>query len=139
MIHNTATINLKSVNTTHDKEGSLIAFGIAEFYYRSKEGVVTDEILFRSKGAPAVVINEQGEGIHGTAEGYLDLVVDNRGEYKEKIATFVIRNFISAQPINELTQVSKNSHSPETPEFAKELLEDNVTSTNEDLDEEPPF
>jgi hypothetical protein len=139
MIHNTATINLKSVNTTHDKEGSLIAFGIAEFYYRSKEGVVTDEIPFRSKGAPAVVINEQGEGVHGTAEGYLDLVIDNRGEYKEKIATFVIRNFISAQPINEFTQVSKNSHSPETPDFAKELLEDNVTSTNEDLDEEPPF
>ncbi|WP_260446229.1 MULTISPECIES: hypothetical protein [unclassified Nostoc] len=77
MIHNTATINLKSVNTTHDKEGSLIAFGIAEFYYRSKEGVVADEMPFRSKGAPAVVINEQGEGVHGTAEGYLDLLVDN--------------------------------------------------------------
>jgi hypothetical protein len=98
MIHNTATINLKSVNTPHDKEGSLIAFGIAELYYPSKEGVVTDEISFRSKSAPAVVINEQREGVHGTAEGYLDLVVDNRGEYKEKIATFVIRNFISAQP-----------------------------------------
>ena len=84
-------------------------------------------------------MNEQGEGVHGTAEGYLDLVVDNRGEYKEKIATFVIRNFISAQPIDELTQVSKKSHSPETPDFAKELLEDNVTSTDEDLDEEPPF
>ena len=139
MIHNTATINLKSVNTTHDKEGSLIAFGIAEFYYRSKEGVVTDEIPFRSKGAPAVIINEQGEGVHGTAEGYLDLVVDNRGEYKEKIATFVIRNFISAQPINELTQVSENPHTLETPDFAKELLENNVTSTNENSDEEPPF
>ncbi|MCC5668533.1 hypothetical protein LC653_32970 [Nostoc sp. CHAB 5784] len=139
MIHNTATINLKSVNTTHDKEGSLIAFGIAEFYYRSKEGIVADEMPFRSKGAPAVVINEQGEGVHGTAEGYLDLIVDNRGEYKEKIATFVIRNFISAQPINELTQVSKNTQSPETPDFAKELLEDNVTSTDEDLDDEPPF
>jgi len=64
---------------------------------------VRSAIPFRSKGASAVVINEQGSGIHGTAEGYLDLLVDNRGDYKEKIATFVIRNFMSAQPINELT------------------------------------
>ncbi|MBC1281345.1 hypothetical protein GNF10_36860, partial [Nostoc sp. UCD121] len=64
---------------------------------------------------------------------------DNRGDYKEKIATFVIRNFMSAQPINELTQVSKTPHSLETPDFAKELLGDNVTSTDEDLDQEPPF
>ncbi|WP_460205466.1 hypothetical protein [Scytonema sp. NUACC21] len=38
MINTTATIAIKTVNHTHDREGNLIAFGIAEFYYRGKEG-----------------------------------------------------------------------------------------------------
>ncbi|KAB8333833.1 hypothetical protein SD80_011250 [Scytonema tolypothrichoides VB-61278] len=133
MINATSTVRIKSVNQTHDQEGSLIAFGIAEFYYRSREGVVADKVPYRSLGVPAVVINEQGSGIYGTAEGYLDLQIDNRGEYKEKITTFVIKNFVTAQPINELTQTSSNSPKPETPEFAKELVEENITSTNEDV------
>ncbi|WP_336229657.1 hypothetical protein [Scytonema sp. PRP1] len=139
MINATSTVRIKSVNQTHDKEGSLIAFGIAEFYYRGREGVVADEIPYRSKGAPAVIINSKGVGIHGTAEGYIDQQVDIRENYKEKIATLVIRNFVSAEPISELVQRDSNAHSPETPEFAKELLEDNITSTDEEFDSKPPF
>ncbi len=139
MINTTSTVQIKSVNQTHDKEGSLIAFGIAEFYYRGREGVVADEIPFRSKGAPAVIINEKGVGVHGTVEGYIDQQVDIRENYKEKIATLVIRNFVLAEPISELVQTNSNANSPETPEFAKELLEDNITSTDEDLDQSPPF
>ena len=138
MINATTTVTIKTVNATHDKEGSLIAFGIAEFHYRGREGVVTDEIPYRSKGAPAVIINEKGVGVHGTADGYIDQQVDIRENYKEKIATLVIRNFVS-EPISELVQTNSNAHSPETPEFAKELLEDNITSTDEDLDQSPPF
>ncbi|RAM49898.1 MAG: hypothetical protein C6Y22_19030 [Hapalosiphonaceae cyanobacterium JJU2] len=139
MINTTATVTIKSVNQTHDQEGSLIAFGIAEFYYRGREGVVADEIPYRSKGAPAVIINENGEGTYGTAEGYIDQQVDVKEAYKEKIATFVIRNFVSSQPISEITQASHNSPKPETPDFAREILEDNMTSTDEDLDQSPPF
>lgn len=138
MINATATVTIKSVNQTHDKEGSLIAFGIAEFYYRGREGVVADEIPFRSKGAPAVIINEKGVGVYGTVEGYIDQQVDIRENYKEKIATLVIRNFVSAELISEV-EINSNAHSPETPDFAKELLEDNITSADEDLDQSPPF
>ncbi|MBR8838793.1 MAG: hypothetical protein DSM106950_33525 [Stigonema ocellatum SAG 48.90 = DSM 106950] len=139
MINATSTVRIKSVNQTHDKEGSLIAFGIAEFYYRGREGVVADEIPYRSKGTPAVIINEKGVGVHGTAEGFIDQQVDIRENYKEKIATLVIRNFVSEEPISELVQTTSNPHSSETPEFAKELLEDKITSTGEDLDQSPPF
>ncbi|NJM73669.1 MAG: hypothetical protein HC862_28115 [Scytonema sp. RU_4_4] len=139
MINTTSTVRIKSVNQIHDQEGSLIAFGIAEFYYRSREGVVADEVPYRSKGVPAVVINEQGSGVHGIAEGYLNLQVDNQGEYKEKIVTFVIKNFVTAQPINKVTQTSSNSPKPETPGFAKGLVEENITSMNEEFDEDIPF
>jgi hypothetical protein len=139
MINATSTVRIKSVNQTHDPEGSLIAFGIAEFYYRGREGVVADEIPFRSKGAPAVIINEKGVGVQGILEGYIDQQVDVRENYKEKIATLVIRNFVSAEPISKLVQTNSNAHSPETPEFAKELLEDNMHSTDKDLDQSPPF
>jgi hypothetical protein len=138
MINTTATVTIKCINQTHDQEGSLITFGIAEFYYRGREGVVVDEIPYRSKGAPAVSINENGEGISGTAEGYIDQQIDIKEGYKEKIATFVIRNFVSSQA-NEVTQASDNSLKPETPDFAKEILEDNISSTDEDFDDLPPF
>ncbi|MEC4811820.1 MAG: hypothetical protein SAK29_00815 [Scytonema sp. PMC 1069.18] len=163
MINTTATIAIKTINHTHDREGNLIAFGIAEFYYRGKEGTVADEVPYRSKGAPAVVINHQGEGVHGTAEGFIDLQVDNKGEYKEKIATFVIRNFVSVEPIDGLSQTPNNSPKPETPNFvtvesisvsvepvdehsskletpnfAKELLENSMIPTIK-VDEPLPF
>jgi hypothetical protein len=138
MINTTTTITIKSINKTHDKEGSLITFGIAEFNTRSRAGVVADEIPYRSKGAPAVIIDERGEGTYGTAEGYIDLMVDNKGDYKEKIATLVIRNFVSSQQKSETVQTN-NSNLPETPDFAKELLEENISFHNEELDEKPPF
>jgi hypothetical protein len=138
MIHTTATINIKSINITHDKEGSLIAFGIAEFNTRSREGVVADEIPFRSKGAPAVIIKERGEGIYGTAEGFIDLLVNDKGNYKEKLATLVIRNFVSLEPIAGET-VQATTSKPETPDFAQEMLEENINSDEEGYDEQPPF
>jgi hypothetical protein len=137
MINATATVIIKSVNQTHDQEGSLIAFGIAEFYTRSREGVAIDEIPYRSKGTPALVIEKNGEGAYGTVEGYIDLVIDNKGAYKGKVATLVIRNFVLSQPTVETTPVSYPK--PETPDFAKELIEANISSDDEDFEEKPPF
>ncbi len=140
MISTTTTVTIKSINKTYDQEGSLITFGIAEFNTRSREGIVIDEIPYRSKGASAVVITERGEGVYGTASGYIDLVVDNKGEYKEKIATLVIRNFVSSQPVSETVPANINSiNMPETPDFAKELLEENFSSNDDNLSEQPPF
>ncbi|NEU71746.1 hypothetical protein PI95_003880 [Hassallia byssoidea VB512170] len=140
MINSICTTTIKTINQTHDSSGSLIVFGVMEFHYRSKEGPTADEIPYRSKGAPAVIINELGEATLGTAIGFIDLQTDDRGTYKEKIATFVIRQFAPSSA-NPSERFNPKVQKPETPDFAKELVEvdDSVADENKDQADEIPF
>ena len=139
MIETNATVVIKSVNESHDSLGSLITYGIAEFSYRGKDGAVIDEISYRAKGIPAVDIKCSGGNSQGIATGYIDLQVNEREGYKEKVASLVIRGFISTgKIIQELVQFESTKE--ETPDFAQELLEENISSdSDEELSEVPAF
>jgi hypothetical protein len=139
MIETNTTVVIKSVNETHDKEGSLITYGIAEFSYRGKDGVVIDEISYRAKGTPAVEIKGSGENPQGVATGYINLQVNEREGYKEKVATLVIRGFIpTGKTLPQSAQF--DSTKEKTPDFAQELLEENIKSdSEEELSDVPPF
>lgn len=141
MINSICTTTIKTINQTHDSSGSLIVFGVMEFHYRSKEGPTADEIPYRSKGAPAVIINELGEATLGTAIGFIDLQTDDRGTYKEKIATFVIRQFAPSSANSSEESLNSKDQKPETPDFAKELVEanDSVADENKDQADDIPF
>ncbi len=139
MIETNTTVVIKSVNESHDKEGSLITYGIAEFSYRGKDGVAIDEISYRAKGTPAVDIKGNGENPQGIATGYIDLQVNEREGYKEKVATLVIRGFIpTGKTLQNLAEFGSTKE--ETPDFARELLEENIEgNSDKELSDSPPF
>ncbi len=134
MITTTQTIQIKSLETCLDKEGSPISFGLADIYSYGN----IDEIPFRAKGNSAIAIKEAGIGTAGCAQGYIDISVQPREEYKEKLFCLVIRNF-RAEHLPQQQQAAI-----QTPDFAKELLDTPELAgdlPNEDNEQEgvPPF
>lgn len=141
MINATFTLQIKSINETHDKQGVKIAYGDCSFQSYSKDGLVDTTIPFRAKGSAAVVLAEFGAGISGVATGYLDLeVIDTGNGYKEKRCSLVIRNFI-ATTVSQ--QGSTNSNSPVQPQLTRELVavaaNNNGHLSNTADDSEIPF
>ena len=132
MIEINTSVIIKSLNESHDKEGSLICYGLAEFCYRGKDGLVVDEIPYRCKGTPALDIRSSGEYSQGIANGYIDLQTSERDTYKEKVASLVIRGFMGiGKPLQEVVQPEK----VETPDFAQEILNED----DEELSDTAPF
>ncbi|MBW4512878.1 MAG: hypothetical protein KME64_41280 [Scytonematopsis contorta HA4267-MV1] len=131
MISTTQTLQIKSLETCFDAEGLQISFGLAEIYSYGNGEPNIDEIPFRAKGQPALAINKAGIGAKGCAQGYIDVAVQPREEYKEKIYSLVIRNFKA-----EEGSVQQAIPVP-TPDFAKELLNSNLP--DEDEESEIPF
>jgi|GEM_PF-6342855 len=105
MLYTTVTTTIKTISVEETDE-TLIARGIAEFHYWGKDGVVSDEIAYRCKGVPAVIINSVGVETTGTVEGYIDFALVSRGSLKEKIATLVIRNFVKSAEVSQETPES---------------------------------
>ncbi|KYC34919.1 hypothetical protein WA1_50305 [Scytonema hofmannii PCC 7110] len=90
----TMTVTIKSINERFDSEGVKICYGLLEFCFYSKDGVTPTQINYRTKGAPAVQIAEAGEGATGVAIGFLDYQTIDKGEYKDKLTSLVIRKFL---------------------------------------------
>ncbi|RAM48094.1 MAG: hypothetical protein C6Y22_29740 [Hapalosiphonaceae cyanobacterium JJU2] len=138
MIESNLTLTIENINETHDKEGSLICHGVASFSYRGKDGMVVDEIPYRAKGSPAVDIKGNGENCQGIANGYIDLQINEQENYKEKVATLVIRGFIpTGKTLQELAHFGATQE--KSPDFAQELSENISSDNNEKLGDEPPF
>lgn len=109
MINVTFTLQIKSINETHDSQGVKIAYGDCSFQSYSKDGSVNSTIPFRAKGYAAVLLSQLGARTCGVAIGYLDLqVVDSGNGYKEKQCTLVIRNFVATSD-NQASFISNNS------------------------------
>lgn len=109
MLDATLTLQILSVNQTHDSQGVKIAYGDCTFHSYSKDSAVPSTIPFRAKGSAAVALAEFGTGTHGIAIGFPDMeVVDSGNGYKEKRVTLVIRNFF---PTTILSQVQPQEQS----------------------------
>lgn len=109
MINATFTLQIKSINETHDQQGVKIVYGDCSFQSYSKDGLVDSTIPFRAKGSAAVVLAEFGAEISGVATGYLDLkVIDTGNGYKEKRCSLVIRNFIAISDSQPSSSISNN-------------------------------
>lgn len=128
MINTTMSVKISSLKETlGNKDGVLICQGNINFQYYSKENV-EETMPFRSKGTAAVALAGAGVGKSGIAIGYLDLqVVDTDKGYKQKICTFVIRNFI---PTVGTSHPEVLEAIPEVPQTAVPVLVGATASNN---------
>ncbi len=114
MINTILGVTFKTVNEALDREGNPVVYGELTF---STYGDDSNTIPYRGRGKVAEVLKHNSVGLSGMAQGYIDIHLESRGNYQEKLPTMVIRNLVAAN-----TEV-------QTPDFAKELLEQSIAST----------
>lgn len=87
-----------SIEEKLSEDGELICNGRFQFITVEEKGdreEKQDETAFRCKGAPAMAIKESGVGGTGVCQGYIDLKLVQKEEYKDKIPTLVIRKWVT--------------------------------------------
>lgn len=98
MIQTHMTGTIMAIEEKLSDDGLLICHGRFQFVSveaQKNREEVKDEFAFRCKGLPAMAVKECGIGTTGVGQGYIDLLLVQMEGYKDKIPTFVIRNWVS--------------------------------------------